>query len=263
MARPLRSERRETQRSKREAQKKDSPRARKTKTGFGAMVPAERLQMKPVLPLSDKQGTLISLIPTKTLTFVTGPAGTGKTACPIGVGLAGLLSGEHEQMILTKADFTIDGKWAPVPGDEHDKYEYLFRPMRQNFTRFISASHLENLEKNGKVKFVVLSTVLGMTYDDAFMIFDEAQCCTENQMKAFLTRMGQRTRCVIAGDHRDQKFMEGRNGMEDALYRFRGNKHVGRVDFDVDDIVRSDFVKDVILAYRNVGEDRTLDHQPE
>lgn len=207
-------------------------------------------QMKPITPLNERQRVLMSVIPSKDLTFVTGPAGTGKTTVPIGVALQKLFARQIDRIVLTKADFSIDGKWAPVPGDEDDKFKHLFRPMRENFYKFIQPGHLENLEHTGKVKFEVLANVLGLTYDDAYVLIDEAQCTTVNQMKALLTRMGQRSRYIVAGDHLDQNYLDGRNGLEDALSRFGRHDRVGRVNFEIEDVVRHEFVKDVILGYR-------------
>lgn len=247
---PTRAERRQDRQEKR-ADKRKSP-----NYGLAEIVPveADSRRMKPLVPLTDRQAEVIRVVPQNTLTFVVGPPGTGKTTCPIGLAIAALLRGEIEQIILTKAEFMIDGKYYPVPGDEKAKYEHLFRPMRENFLRFISASFLEYLEKVGKVRFMVLSTVLGLTFEKAFLIFDEAQVCTPDQMKAFLTRLGKQSRVVIAGDHIDQRYMGGLNGLEDAIYRFKHNRHVGYVEFDIDDCVRDDFVKDVIKGYRMVKE---------
>lgn len=252
MARALRqgrSTKTESRAERREAQKE--ARMRKAKPGYAEIVPFEnQSKMKPLVPLTERQAALIGMIISKRLIFALGPAGTGKTVCPVGQGLKMLFSGEMEQIILTRADFSIDGKWAPVPGDEKEKYEYLFRPMREAFYKFITKSHLENLEKLGKVKFEVLSNVLGRTFDNALIIFDECQVSTPDQTKALLTRMGKNTRTVLAGDYRDQRYRAGTNGLEDALWRLRNNPNVGVVRFDVDDIVRDDFVKDLILAYR-------------
>jgi phosphate starvation-inducible PhoH-like protein len=235
---------------------KTTARNRKPKEGFGEIISIDRApqRMKPLVPMTDRQEELMNLIPHKSLTFADGVAGTGKSAVTIGVGLMMLFAGEIDQMVLTRSDMSIDGKWAPVPGTEEEKYAHLFAAMRDNFLKFITKSHLENLEKNDKVRFEVLANVLGKTYDRALLIFDEGQCSTVAQTKAFLSRMGKGTRAVIAGDWRDQAYMGKHNGMQDAVYRFRNNPNVGRVVFQVEDIVRDDFVKDVILAYRNVSD---------
>lgn len=231
---------------------KTNARNKRPKSGFGEVISIDRAapRMKPLVALNDRQQDLIDIIPHRSLTFADGVAGTGKSAVAIGVGLTMLFKGEIDQIVLTRADMSIDGKWAAVPGTEQEKYAHLFAAMRDNFMRFITKSHLEILEKNGKVRFEVLANVLGKTYNRALLIFDEGQCSTVDQVKALLSRMGKGTRAVIAGDWRDQSYMGKNNGMQDAVYRFRGNPKVGRVVFQVDDIVRDDFVKDVILAYR-------------
>lgn len=239
---------------------KTTARGRKPKEGFGEVISIDRTpqRMKPFVPLTERQDELAKLIPYKSLTFADGVAGAGKSAVTIGVGLTMLFNGDIDQMVLTRSDKSIDGQWAPVPGDENEKYAHLFAAMRDNFLRFITKSHLENLEKNGKVKFEVLANVLGKTYDRALLIMDEAQCSTKDQTKAFLSRMGKGSRAVLAGDWRDQSYLGKNNGMVDAVYRFRGSPNVGRVVFQVDDIVRDDFVKEVILSYRNVEPESEL-----
>lgn len=248
------SERREQIRDTARANKRSTP-----KEGFGEVISIDRSpnRMKPFVPLNDRQDQLANLIPVKSLVFADGVAGTGKSTVSIGVGLTLLFTGAIDRIILTRADMSIDGQYAPVPGDEKDKYAHLFAAMRDNFLKFITKSHLENLEKLGKVRFEVLSNVLGKTYDRALMIFDEAQCSTVAQTKAFLTRMGKGSRAVLAGDWREQAYMGSNNGMKDAVKRFAGNPNVGRVVFQVEDIVRDDFVKDVILAYRTKDTDET------
>lgn len=221
------------------------------KAGYGAVVPYKDNRIKQVDPLNEKQKLLIGTIIARTLTYATGCAGTGKSYIAIGVGLYKLLTGEVEQMVLTKPDFEIDERIGTLPGDADEKTALLFRSMRDIFTKMIGKSRLAELESSGKVKFEPLGSILGTTFDRAFMIMDEAQNSTPGQMKAFLTRFGQHSRGVICGDYREQKFVEGRCGLEDSLSRLSSTKFVGRVDFTPDDIVRSDFCRDVILAYRS------------
>jgi phosphate starvation-inducible PhoH-like protein len=125
------------------------------------------------------------------------------------------------------------------------------RPMRDILTKLLGASHLENLMNAGRIMFEPLGSILGTTFDNATIIGDEMQNSTPQQMKALLTRVGHDSKIVIAGDYQEQKFIEGMSGMEDAIRRLKSLSSVGHVEFTADDIVRSGFCKDVILAYRN------------
>ena len=204
----------------------------------------------PFIPRTTNQAILADLIQEKTLTFAEGCAGAGKTAVTIGVGLTMLFNGQINQLIMTKTEFQIDGKHQVLPGDEHDKYAHHFANMRENAKKFITGSHLEYLEKKGQVKFVILGDILGKTYDRALILLDEGQISTIDQVRALLTRIGHGTSVVIAGDYLDQNYRGPGNGMEDAARRFRGSARVGTVRFEIDDIVRDDFVKEVVQAYR-------------
>lgn len=228
-------------------------------TGYGKVVKISSRGLKPIVTLNDNQGLLLAYIRSYTLTIATGCAGTGKTHIALAEGIAGVISGLYDKLVLTKPDFEIDSKMGTLPGGPEEKTALLFRPMREVLIKLLgSASHLENLEKNQKVMFEPLGNILGLTFDRSFMIMDEAQCSTPGQMKAFLTRVGKNSKIVLCGDYADQKFVAGRCGLEDALKRFGNNPNVGTVEFDPDDIIRSDFCKDVILGYR-----QNLDDTPD
>lgn len=226
-------------------------RDKKQRRGYGAVVPFESKKGTTIVPLNDKQRKLVSLILAKTLTFATGCAGTGKSHIAIAAAVQLLLKGEIEKIVLTKPDFEIDEKLGTLPGDQDEKTAVLFRSMRDLLNKILGGSHLSNLESQKKIVFEPLGSILGLTFENSFVIIDEAQNTTAGQMYALLTRVGKNSKMVVAGDYREQKFIEGRCGLEDALSRLGKSSYVGRVDFIPDDIVRSDFCKEVILAYRN------------
>lgn len=245
MGRARRSDHRTTKSEHREARKSRQP-----KTGYGAVVPFRGNTIKPVTPLNEKQALLISKIIQNTMTFATGCAGTGKSFLAVGTALKMLLNREIEQIVITKPDLEIDTKLGTLPGDQNEKTAPLFRSIRDIIHKLIGSGFMEVLEKSGKIKFEPLGNILGTTFDNSVMIMDEAQNCTPNQMKAFVTRIGKYSKIIICGDYKEQTFIAGRNGLKDAVVRFHGEPSVGRVDFEIDDIVRDDFVKVAILAYR-------------
>lgn len=243
------------------AENREARKSRQPKSGYGAIVPFRGNNIKQVDPLNDKQRILIANIIQNDLTFATGSPGTGKSFIAIGIGLKMLLNREIDQLIFTKPDFSIDERKGFLPGNEKEKTAPLFRSMRDIILKIIPFSLYEQLEKTEKIKFEYLGDILGTTFDNAFLIMDEAQCTTPQQMKAFITRFGKNSKMTICGDYREQNFMPGRDGLEDAVWRFKNAPGVGRVDFDVEDIVRDDFVKVAILAYRKVR--GSLNHLPD
>lgn len=206
---------------------------------------------KRFMPLTENQGILYNTILAKTLTFALGPMGTGKSRVAIEVGCELLLARKVDQLILTTSDFEIEQPLGPVPGDVQEKIAPRMRPMRQLLEKILGRSHLECLIKNEKVVFEPLGQILGLTFDNAFVIADEAQIFTPIQMKALLSRTGQNTRVVLAGDYKDQNYLGKTSGLEDAYYRMRNGPDVGVVVFGIEDIVRSDFCKFVTKAYRD------------
>jgi len=210
---------------------------------------------KPIEYLTENQRILGSCIRANDATFATGPAGTGKTHVAIAERLPRLIEDRKHRFILTNPAHEIGEKLGTLPGDKDEKIAVQMRPMRDILHKLIGASHLENLMENERILFEPLGSILGTTFDNATIIFDEAQNCTPQQIKALLTRVGQDSKIIIAGDPREQKFIEGVSGMEDALKRIGHLRGVGHVAFTADDIVRSGFVKDVILAYREGSDD--------
>ena len=200
--------------------------------------------------LTENQRLLGSSIRVNTASFATGPAGTGKTHVAIAEDLSNFFKDRNRCLILTNPGVEIGKKLGILPGNKDDKIAVDVRPMRDILNKLIGASHLESLINNGRVMFEPLGNILGTTFDDATMILDEAQNSTPEQMKAFLTRTGKRTKVVLAGDFKEQKFIPGISGLEDALNRLKRCQSVGHIEFTMDDVVRGDFCKDVIRAYR-------------
>lgn len=123
------------------------------------------------------------------------------------------------------------------------------KPMFVILSKLFGRARLESLIKMEKVVFEPLGNILGNTYDNAMIIIDESQNTTPNQMMALLTRTGERSKVVVCGDYRKQKFIAGRDGLEDAVKRFNDTPGVSRVDFGIEDIVRSGFCRLAVIAY--------------
>lgn len=200
--------------------------------------------------LTELQGQYYLTMKSKQVTFATGPAGTGKTWCSVGLACEMLRDREIEQIVITRPVEGVDGdELGFLPGSLEDKFDPYFAPVRSALQRYLGYSHLEALQRANKVVVMPLQFIRGMTFDRSFMLLDEAQNCTVKQMSAFLTRIGRYTTVAIEGDI-EQIDIKKESGLVDAIRRFRNNPKFGQIEFGEDDIVRSDIVKDVVLAYR-------------
>lgn len=184
------------------------------------------------------------------LVFGLGPAGTGKTHICTVMALKALLNKQLGSIIITRPMVTAGKGAGFLPGELEEKFAPFFEPIRQIIQPIIGASHFENLIRNEKLIAKPLDYIRGQTFDNAFVILDEAQNSTPEQMKLFLTRIGEYSKVVVNGDI-SQKDILGLSGLEDAVNRLNGVRNVEIIEFTEDDIVRSGIVKDILMRYRN------------
>jgi len=239
-------------------QRSSTPRDRKARTtppreGYGEIIPVPPTPRRktPFVAATEAQAVLYTTLHANTTTFATGPGGTGKTHVAIEVAVEKLLSDHTSTLLLTNPGMEIGVKLGFLPGDKDEKIALSLRPMTNILRKILGVSHFENLYRAERIIFEPLGMILGNTYDNAMIVFDEAQNSTRAQMKALLIRLGHGTKLAICGDYVEQCFLKEPNGLEDAIARIGKMPSVGHVDFTVDDIVRSDFCKQVILAYRD------------
>lgn len=199
-------------------------------------------------PKNDSQALYLKLIDGNPLTFGLGPAGTGKTF------LAAWKAAEHlgdkkvERIIVTRPIVEAGEELGFLPGELADKIAPYFTPVREALERRLGRGSVEYMLKDGTLEFVPLAYMRGRTFDDAYVILDEAQNTTPKQMKLFLTRVGERTRLIVNGDLL-QSDIAGPNGLYDAVERLRGLKGVGVMKFSRDDVVRSGLARVIVDAY--------------
>lgn len=215
-------------------------------------LPTERVikrNAEPLAPKTDNQRRYINAIRNFDLTFGTGPAGTGKTYIACAIAAEMLESKSVEQIILTRPAVEAGEEFGFIPGDLNEKYEPYLTPVRSVFEERLGKSYFEYLLKVGKIKAVPLAFMRGMTFNDAFVILDEAQNTTTKQMKMFLTRLGTNCKTVIDGDE-EQVDIAGASGLTDSIARISYIPAVKVIEFGENDIVRSGLVAEVIKAYR-------------
>lgn len=215
-------------------------------------LPTERIVRRNAEPLSAKtesQRRYINAIKNFQLVFGRGPAGTGKTYIACAIAAEMLESKLVEQIILTRPAVEAGEEFGFIPGTLNEKYEPYLTPVRSVFEERLGKSYFEYLLKVGKIKAVPLAFMRGMTFNDSFVILDEAQNTTLKQMKMFLTRIGTNCKTVIDGDD-EQVDIAGASGLTDSIARISYIPAVKVVQFTDDDIVRSGLVAEIIKAYR-------------
>ncbi len=184
------------------------------------------------------------------LTFAVGPAGTGKTYLAMALAVMALKSKEVERIILTRPAVEAGEKLGFLPGDLTQKVDPYLRPLYDAMYDFMGADSYTKLIERGIVEVAPLAYMRGRTLSDAFIILDEAQNTTSEQMKMFLTRMGFRSRVVVTGDITQTDLPSGKtSGLAEAVRLLRNIPGIGIVELSGKDIVRHELVQQIVEAY--------------
>lgn len=194
------------------------------------------------------QGEYMAAINTNQLTFGLGPAGTGKTFCATAMAAEAFERRQVDRIIFSRPAVESGETLGFLPGKLQDKLEPWFSTFRSYLNDMLGRGVVDCALKNDRVVFEPLAYMRGKTFEDAFVILDEAQNCTRLQMKMFLTRIGERSRVVINGDTHQSDIGNG-SGLMDAASRLRdvGNIHIH--EFECSDVVRSKLVRHIIERY--------------
>ncbi len=204
-----------------------------------------------VPPLQAKtlsQSQYILAIKSHKLTFGTGPAGTGKSY------IAGALAAEElqarriEKIIITRPAVEAGENMGFLPGDLQEKFDPYFDAFRDCLNERLGKGVVECGIKNDRIVVAPMAYLRGKTFNDAFVVLDEAQNCTQAQLKMFLTRIGENCRVVINGDIK-QSDIGHKSGLQDAINRVGHLESVYVHTFEREDIVRSGLVKEIIECY--------------
>ena len=186
------------------------------------------------------------------LTFAIGPAGTGKTYLAMALAVVALKNKEVERIILTRPAVEAGEKLGFLPGDLTQKVDPYLRPLFDALYDFMGPDAYPRLIERGIVEIAPLAYMRGRTLSDAFIILDEAQNTTSEQMKMFLTRMGFRSRMVVTGDITQTDLPGGvTSGLAEAINILEGIDSIGIVKLTTLDIVRHELVMRIIQAYEN------------
>ena len=205
------------------------------------------------------QQVYIDTIRKNTLTFAVGPAGTGKTYLAMALGVMALKNKEAERIILTRPAVEAGEKLGFLPGDLTQKVDPYLRPLYDAMYDFMGADSYTRLLERGTVEVAPLAYMRGRTLSDAFIILDEAQNATKEQMKMFLTRMGFGSKVIVTGDVTQIDLPRGkRSGLVDAMHILNHVEGIAFCRLTDSDVVRHPLVRRIVNAY-----DRYLQKHPE
>ena len=198
------------------------------------------------------QQKYIDAIQKSTITIGVGPAGTGKTYLAVACAVAAFRQKTVNKIILTRPAVEAGEKLGFLPGDLHNKVDPYLRPLYDALFEMMGAEAFQRYTERGNIEVAPLAYMRGRTLDDAFIILDEAQNTTSEQMKMFLTRMGMGSKMVITGDITQIDLPDGKkSGLKEAISVLRGINDIDIIMLDHTDVVRHELVSKIIMAYEN------------
>jgi phosphate starvation-inducible PhoH-like protein len=211
---------------------------------------------KPVKPKTLGQKKYVEGIRKNTITFGVGPAGTGKTYLAVALAVRAFKQKEVQRIILTRPAVEAGEKLGFLPGDLQNKVDPYLRPLYDALFDMLGAEAFHRNMEKGHIEVAPLAYMRGRTLDDSFIILDEAQNSTREQMKMFLTRLGFNSKMVITGDITQIDLPdERRSGLVQAVRVLKGIDDISICYFTEKDVVRHKLVQDIVRAYERVGRD--------
>ena len=212
---------------------------------------------KPVKPKTLGQKKYCSAIKENTITIGVGPAGTGKTYLAVALAVTAFRAQQVNRIILTRPAVEAGEKLGFLPGDLQQKVDPYLRPLYDALFDMLGAETYQRYVERRNIEVAPLAYMRGRTLDDSFIILDEAQNTTPEQMKMFLTRLGFGSKMVITGDVTQIDLPDGRHsGLKEAIKILRNVDDIAQVTFNEKDVVRHRLVQDIIKAYEKYQEGR-------
>lgn len=210
---------------------------------------------KPVKPKTLGQKKYVDSIRNNTITLGAGPAGTGKTYLAVAMAVKAFRAKEVNRIILTRPAVEAGEKLGFLPGDLQQKVDPYLRPLYDALFDMLGAESFQKYQERGSIEVAPLAYMRGRTLDDSFIILDEAQNTTREQMKMFLTRLGFGSKIVVTGDVTQIDLPDGKkSGLVDAMRVLKNVDDIAINIFTEKDVVRHKLVQDIIRAYEKQEE---------
>lgn len=230
-------------------------RARPADAGKGArkdLVRSEQIRTRKrvITSRSPAQSAYLKAMTNKDLVFATGPAGTGKTYLAVAYAAAMLERGEVERMILSRPAIEAGERLGFLPGDMREKVDPYLRPLYDALYDVLAPDKVDRDLETGVIEIAPLAFMRGRTLSNAAIILDEAQNCTQIQMKMFLTRIGEGSKMVVTGDPTQIDLPSGqKSGLAGAIELLGGIPDIDHIAFTRADVVRRELVSKIVEAY--------------
>ena len=205
---------------------------------------------RPIRSKTLGQRAYVEAVRKHELTLAVGPAGTGKTYLAMAMAVVALKAKEVERIVLTRPAVEAGEKLGFLPGDMTQKVDPYLRPLYDALHELMGADSYLRLAERGTVEVAPLAFMRGSTLSDAFIILDEAQNATSEQMKMFLTRLGANSRCIVTGDVSQTDLpKDKKSGLVEAVNVLRNVEGVAIVELTARDVVRHELVQRIVQAY--------------
>jgi phosphate starvation-inducible PhoH-like protein len=208
-----------------------------------------------VAPKTLGQKRYVEAIRTSDMVFAIGPAGTGKSFLAVAMAVSALMKREVARIVLTRPAVEAGERLGFLPGDLYEKVHPYLRPLYDALYDMLEAEKVTSLMEKGAIEIAPLAYMRGRTLNDAFIVLDEAQNTTSEQMKMFLTRLGFNSRMVITGDITQVDLPSSRpSGLIEIQSVLKGVPGIAFIYFTEKDVVRHELVSEIIKAYDEWGQ---------
>jgi len=208
---------------------------------------------KLIKPQTENQRKMVTLMDKNDMLFAVGPAGTGKTYTAVALAVRALKEKEVRKIILTRPAVESGENLGFLPGDLKEKLDPYMQPLYDALRDMIPHEKLESYIEKGVIQIAPLAFMRGRTLDNAFVILDEAQNTTHNQMKMFLTRMGKSAKFIITGDPGQIDLPRKQvSGLKESLLLLKDVNGIAQVYLDDKDVVRHKLVRSILSAYKSM-----------
>ena len=213
---------------------------------------------KPVKAKTLGQKKYLEAIKNNTITIGVGPAGTGKTYLAVAMAVKAFRAKQVNRIILTRPAVEAGEKLGFLPGDLQSKVDPYLRPLYDALFDMLGAENFQKWQERGDIEVAPLAYMRGRTLDDSFIILDEAQNTTCEQMKMFLTRLGFNSKAVVTGDITQIDLPDGKkSGLKDAVSILKKIDDISIIKLSSKDVVRHKLVQAIINAYERAEEQRS------
>lgn len=212
-----------------------------------------RLFRSRLRPKTQNQADLIRTIAENSVTIAIGPAGSGKTKLSVAYGIEKLLVGDFKRIVITRPVVEAGERLGYLPGSFSEKIDPYLQPVYYELLQYLSKSQLQEFINNGisyrgqqEIIIAPLAYMRGMNYHDSYMILDEAQNCTREQIKLFITRIGFNSKAILVGDEKQSDLYEGKSGLAYWHEKLKDIEDIGTFKLSNSDIIRNPVISRIL-----------------